>query len=71
MAVAKGDKPSLFTRFKRYVRSTAQEMKKVHWTGRRDLMIYTALVIGASLVVALFIYILDSGVSTLMRLILH
>ncbi|MCL1805161.1 MAG: preprotein translocase subunit SecE [Clostridiales bacterium] len=71
MAVAKGEKPNLFTRLKRTFRNTIQEMKRVHWPGKRDLAVYTAVVIGVSLVVALFIYILDSGVGALMNLILR
>ena len=70
MAVAKGEKQSVFSRIKRSIRNTIQEMKKVHWPGRRDLVIYTAMVIGVSLAMALIIYILDSGVGALMNLIL-
>jgi len=47
------------------------EMKKVHWTGKRDLTIYTVVVICVSLVVAMLIYLLDSGIGVLMNLILN
>jgi len=70
MAVAKSEKPNLFVRIKKSFRSMTQEMKKVHWTGKRDLMIYTVVVIAVSLVVAMFIYLLDSGIGVLMNLIL-
>ena len=70
MAVEKSEKPGFFVRAKRYVRSIVQEMKKVHWPGKRDLAVYTVVVIGVSLVVALFIYLLDSGVGALMGLFL-
>ena len=70
MAVAKSEKPNLIERIKRYIRGMVQEMKRVHWPGRRDLIVYTAAVIGVSLIVALFIYLLDSGVGALMGLIL-
>jgi len=70
MAVAKSEKPNVIERIKRYIRGMVQEMKRVHWPGRRDLIVYTAAVIGVSLVVALFIYLLDSGVGALMGLIL-
>ena len=70
MAVAKNDKPSLLERIKRPFRNMAQEMKKVHWPGKRDMAIYTAVVIGVSLVVALVIYLLDTGIGTMMNLIL-
>jgi len=70
MAVAKGEKPGPIERVKRLFRSMIQEMKKVHWPGRRDLAVYTAVVIGVSLVMALIIYVLDSGIGVLMNLIL-
>ena len=70
MAVAKNEKQNLLTKVKRSFRTTIQEMKRVHWPGKRDTTVYTVVVIGVSLVVALFIYILDSGVGTLMNLIL-
>ena len=70
MAVAKGDKPNVLERVKRYFRTMIQEMKRVHWPGRRDLIVYTAAVICVSLVVAVLIYLLDSGVGALMGLIL-
>ena len=71
MAVEKSEKLSFFVRARRYVRNMVQEMKKVHWPGKRDLAVYTAVVIGVSLVIALFIYILDSGVGAIMGLILR
>ncbi|MCL2165743.1 MAG: preprotein translocase subunit SecE [Clostridiales bacterium] len=70
MAVAKSDKPKLMERMKRSVRGMVQEMKRVHWPGKRDLVVYTAAVIGVSLAVALFIYLLDSGVGTVMGFLL-
>ena len=71
MAVAKGEKQSIVTKVKRSFRNTIQEMKRVHWPGKRDLAVYTTVVIGVSLAVALFIYVLDSGVGALMNLILR
>ena len=70
MAVAKTEKPNVFVRIRKSFHNMVQEMKKVHWTGRRDLAIYTVVVIGVSLVVAAFIYLLDSGIGVLMNLIL-
>ena len=70
MAVAKSEKPNFLTKIKKSFRNTVQEMKRVHWPGKRDLAVYTAVVIGVSLIVALFIYVLDSGIGALMTLIL-
>jgi len=70
MAVAKGEKPSVIERIKRYFRGMYQEIKRVHWPGRRDLMIYSAAVIGVSLIMSALIYLLDSSVGALMGLFL-
>ena len=70
MAVSKGDKPGFFARIKRPIRNMHQEMKRVQWPHRRDLMIYSAAVIGVSLVVAMFIFILDYVIGIVMGLIL-
>jgi preprotein translocase subunit SecE len=70
MAVAKSEKPNVFAKIKRYFRNMFQEMKKVHWPDKRTLLIYTAVVIGVSLVIALFILLLDTIISFLMGLIL-
>ena len=70
MAVAKGEKPNIFTRIKRTVRNTAQEMKRVHWPSKRDLAVYTVAVICVSLAMAIIIYLMDSIVGALMNLIL-
>ena len=70
MAVSKSDKPGLIARIKRPFRNMSQEMKRVQWPRRRDLVIYSAAVIGVSLIVAMFIYLLDSAIGVIMGLIL-
>jgi len=70
MAVAKTEKPGIIARIKRPFRSMYQELKRVSWPGRRDLIVYSAAVIGVSLAVALFIYLLDTGIGVIMGLIL-
>ena len=71
MAVAKSDKPGMIERVKRSVRGMTQEMKRVHWPGRRDLAVYTAAVIGVSLIMAALIYLLDSAVGAIMGFLLN
>ena len=71
MAVAKGEKPGVIERIKRSFRNMTSEMKKVHWPSRRDLIVYTAVVIGVSLVMSLIIYLMDTGVSALLSLLIN
>ena len=70
MAVAKGEKPNPFVRIRNAFRNMVNEMKKVHWPGKRDLAIYTAVVIAVSLVVSVLIYIMDSGINVFMNFVL-
>ena len=70
MAVAKSEKVNPFVRIKRAFRNMAGEMKKVHWPGKRDLAVYTVVVIGVSLVVSVLIYILDTGIGVFMNFVL-
>lgn len=43
------------SRIGNYINDTAAEMKRVSWPTQKQAMIYTALVIGISAVVALFL----------------
>ena len=71
MAVAKSEKPRRFERIKQSFRNMVQEMKKVHWPSKRDLAIYTVVVICVSIVIALIIYGMDTLISYLMRFIVN
>ncbi len=47
------------SRFQNYIRDTAAEMKHVSWPTRRQALVYTALVIGISALVALYLSAFD------------
>jgi len=70
MSVAKSEKTGFVTRIKRSVRNMVQELKKVHWPTRRNLVIYTAVVILACIAVAAIIWIMDLAIGGLMNLII-
>ena len=42
-----------------YIKESRQELGKVHWPSRKELMAHTGLVIGVSLALATFIGVLD------------
>ena len=46
-------------RFSRYIRATIAEMKHVKWPTQRQAFMYTALVIGISAVVMVFVSLAD------------
>lgn len=53
----------------KYIRATTIELKQVSWPTQQQAMLYTALVIGVSVAVSLFVGLFDfifaKGISTL------
>lgn len=52
---------------KTYFVSVYNELKKVHWPGRTQLVAYTGVVLFAVVLVALIIWVFDSGLSFLLE----
>lgn len=50
--------------FVRYVRESAEELRKVAWPSRQTVVRDTAIVFGASIVFAVFFGALDFGLSS-------
>jgi len=48
------------SRFVAYLRDTRTEMKNTNWPSGRQTLAYTALVIGISVVVALYLTVFDT-----------
>ncbi|HHY05729.1 MAG TPA: preprotein translocase subunit SecE [Clostridia bacterium] len=71
MSVAKGEKLGLFGRLKRWFRLVKGELKKVHWPTKKEITTYTVVVIVAVVLVATAIWLIDLGLSYLIKLILH
>ncbi|HAP93649.1 MAG TPA: preprotein translocase subunit SecE [Desulfotomaculum sp.] len=55
---------------KKYFKAVYNELKKVHWPGRREVAIYTGVVLVAVAVVGVLIWVFDSLLSRLLQLIL-
>jgi len=56
---------------KKFVQSAYNEMKKVHWPTRREVVVYTAVVLVAVLIVGIMIWVFDLGLSSIFRFILQ
>ena len=56
----------LWTRVRDYFSNVYSELKKVHWPDRRQLMIYTGIVLFVVTLVALILWLFDQGVSALL-----
>lgn len=53
-----------------YIKESIEEMKKVTWPTKKETYHYTVLIIGISLVMALFLGVLDYGFSEGIKTIL-
>jgi preprotein translocase subunit SecE len=63
-------KPQFFQEAVKFLQSAWGELKKVHWPSRSELVVYTTVVIGSVVVVAVLIWIVDSILSQLLSHIL-
>ncbi len=61
---AKGD-----GKVRKYFREVRAEMRKVNWPNRKELITYTGVVLFATVVVALFIAVVDLIIVALARLV--
>ncbi|KPC77587.1 preprotein translocase subunit SecE [Laceyella sacchari] len=52
-----------------FFRGSVQELKKVRWPNRQEMVNYTMVVVLTVLVLALFFFIIDQGILQLVRLI--
>ncbi|RJP73223.1 MAG: preprotein translocase subunit SecE [Candidatus Zixiibacteriota bacterium] len=53
-----------------YLTDVRTEMSKVSWPSREELMESTSIVILLSIVLAIFIFIVDQGLSNIMKIVL-
>jgi len=53
-----------------YIKSSNQELKKVIWPSKKEIIRHTILVIGISLGVAAFLGIIDYFLSIILRIII-
>ncbi|TMW70012.1 preprotein translocase subunit SecE [Alteribacter natronophilus] len=55
----------------KFLKEVSTEMKRVSWPNRKELVRYTGVVIATVAFIAVFFFIVDSGISQLINLILN
>lgn len=68
--IAKKEKVNRLEQVNKYFRSVYSELKKVHWPTRREVTIYTGVVLISVGIVGVLIWIFDSLLSRLMQLVI-
>ena len=61
-------KPGFMQRAKRYSRASLNELKKVHWPNKKELVTYTGVVLASVVVVAAMIWVVDGAIGFLFGL---
>ncbi len=69
VAAKKNNKDNLFKRFGKYVKGVVNELKKVHWPTRREVIIYTIVVVVAVLFMSVLLYAFDLLFGFIMKII--
>jgi preprotein translocase subunit SecE len=67
----KREKVNRLERVRTYFRGVYSELKKVHWPTRREVLIYTSVVVVAVVIVGVLIWIFDSLMSQVLRLFIR
>lgn len=68
-AVTGKAKPSVWFRLTKYFREVRSELRKVAWPNRKELVNNTLLVLFVVFIVAVFIGVVDLGVSSILNLL--
>ena len=55
----------------KFLKDVSTEMKRVSWPKRKELVRYTGVVVATVAFIAVFFFIADYGISSLIQLILH
>lgn len=61
---------SYWKKIQRFLHEVRVEMKKVHWPTKRELSVYTSIVIAVILAVGIFFWVLDTGLTAALKLVL-
>ena len=64
-------KDSIFTKTAQFLREVKVELKKVTWPSRKQTIGSTAVVIALVMLISLFLGVVDFGISSLIRIVLH
>ena len=55
----------------KHIKDVRQELRKVHWPNRRELTVFTTMVLMAIFFIGVFFWILDTGFAGMLKLIIQ
>ncbi|MDD4344250.1 MAG: preprotein translocase subunit SecE [Eubacteriales bacterium] len=70
MTVKQTEKQGFWARTKKFLRASLNELKKVHWSNKKELTTYSIVVVVSVLFVSGIIWVFDSVLSLIMGFII-
>ena len=70
MAVKQNEKLGFWAKTKKFLRASLNELKKVHWSTKKELTTYSIVVVVAVLLVSGIIFVFDVALGYLMGFII-
>lgn len=67
----KTNKPNPVKRFTTFLKSVWNELKKVTWPTRKELIQHTSVVLGIVFILSLIVYVIDVGLGGLLALLIR
>lgn len=63
MSTKQNEKVGFLAKTKKFLKASQNELKKVHWSNKKELTKYTVVVVVSTIVVSTVIWIIDSLLS--------
>ena len=63
--------PAIAKKLVKQFKDVRSELRKVHWPSRKELYLYSSLVLMTVIVIGIFFYVLDTGFTAGLRVILQ
>lgn len=64
------DKIGPLKKISKHFKDVRSELRKVHWPNKKELYLYSSIVLGTVVVIGLFFWILDTGFTAILRMLL-
>ncbi len=60
-----------FKKLGKHYKDVRAELKKVHWPSRKELYLYSSIVLSMVVVIGIFFWVLDTGFTAVLRVLLQ
>ncbi len=55
----------------KHFKDVRSELRKVHWPNRKELYLYSSIVLGTVVIIGVFFWALDTGFTAILRMLIQ